>query len=141
MLAQEMFVLDALGSGSGVRIDLKGQERHLRDFLQNDGMVHRLRGILAPGERAVARANHTGNMHGLDVPAMERFDNHLAGVLLIVLVDLLLRQRACAGIGAVEVIGVRGAEGTGYRGRPAPRPRRAVLCVWTTPPDAPGNAL
>ena len=73
-------------------------------------MVHRLGGVLAPGEGAVAGTDHAGDGGGLDAPLPEGLYDDFAGVLLIVLLQLPLGQVAGAGDGAVEIVGVGGTE-------------------------------
>ena len=96
---------------------VRGQDRHAGDLLEHNGVVYSLRGILAPGEGAVAGAEHTGHMQRVDAAGFERLDDDLAGVLLVILVDFLRRQLPRAGDRAVKVIGVGGTEG----GQVAPR--------------------
>ena len=106
-----------LRRGQGTGIDGQGQDRHAGDLLEHNGVVYGLRGILAPGEGAVAGAEHTGYIQRIDAAGFERLDDDLAGVLLVILVDFLRRQLPRAGDRAVKVIGVGGAEG----GQVAPR--------------------
>ena len=89
MLAQEVLILDILGSRSGIPLNLTGVHCHLGDFLQYHSVVHSLGRALAPGEGAMAGADDTGGVQGLDAALGQFFDDDLAGVLLIVLVDLL----------------------------------------------------
>ena len=73
-------------------------------------MVHRLGRILAPGEGAVADADHAWDGRGLNAPLLKSVHNDDPGVFLIVLLQLTLGQMAGAGDGAVKVVGVGGAE-------------------------------
>ena len=106
-----------LRRGLGIGVDGQGQNCHLCDFFQHNGVVDGLRGVPAPGEGAVAGAEHAGHIHRVDAAVLERLDNDLAGVLLVILVDFLRRQLPRAGDRAVKVIGVGRAEG----GQVAPR--------------------
>ena len=73
-------------------------------------MVDGLGRVLAPGEGAVAVADDRGHGDGVDAAFLEGLDDDVAGVELIALVQLLLRQVARAGDRAVKVVGVGGAE-------------------------------
>ena len=109
MLAQEVLILDVLGCGSSVTLDLTGIHRHLGDFLQHHSVVHSLGRALTPGEGAMAGAHDTGGMQRLDAALGQLFDDDLAGILLVVLVDFLGGEVTGAGHGAIEVIRVGGA--------------------------------
>ena len=87
-----MFVQHMLRRGQGTGVDGQGQDRHAGDLLEHNGVVYGLRGILAPGEGAVAGAEHTGHIQRVDAAGFERLDDDLAGVLLVILVDFLRRQ-------------------------------------------------
>ena len=58
MLAEEMPVFESLVTGGG-RVDLQGQEGHLRNFFQDFCVVGRLGRSGAPGERAVIAHQHS----------------------------------------------------------------------------------
>ena len=106
-----MLVQHMLRGRGGVGVDGQGQNRHLCHFFQHDRVVDRLCRILAPSKGAVAGAEHTGHMHGVNAALGKGFQNHLAGILLVVLIDFFRGQFPCAGDRAVEVIGVGGAKG------------------------------
>lgn len=74
-------------------------------------VVDGLGGILAPGKRPVAGAQHGGHMHRVDAAPGEGLQNHLAGVPLVILVNFFGRQLPRAGHGPVKIIGVGGAKG------------------------------
>ena len=80
MLAHKMFVQHVLRCGMGVGVDGQGQDRHAGDLLEHNSVVYGLRGIPAPGEGAVAGAEHTGHIQRVDAAGFERLDDDLAGV-------------------------------------------------------------
>ena len=108
MLAGIVLILNALGGGGGVGIHLAGEDRHFCDLLQNDRVVDGLGRVPAPGEGAVAVADHGGDRHGIDAPVAEALHDGMPGVALVARVQLRLRQMAGAGDRPVEVVGVGG---------------------------------
>lgn len=112
-----MLVQHMLRRGQGTGVDGQGQDRHAGNLLEHNGVVYGLRGIFAPGEGAVAGAEHTGHIQRVDAAGFERLDDDLAGVLLVVLVNLSRRQLPRAGDRAVKIVGVGRAKG----GQVAPR--------------------
>ena len=106
-----MLVQYMLGRRLGAGVDGQGQNGHLGHLLQHGGVVDGLGGILAPGKRPVAGAQHGGHMHRVDAAPGEGLQNHLAGVPLVILVNFFGRQLPRAGHRAVKIIGVGGAPG------------------------------
>ena len=90
MLAHKVLVQHMLRSGSGVRPDHAGQQRHPRHLLQHHRMIDRLRRAFTPGEGAMAEADHPGDVHRVYPSLPEGLHNYLARVLLVVLIQLCL---------------------------------------------------
>ena len=108
MLAQIVFVEQEIGDRRAVRRERQRHQRHAGDLFKDDGVMHGVVGRLAPGERRVFGNEDAGDFHR--VAGADRLDDHLAGVGLVFALDFLAGQRAAAGDGAVEVVGVRRAE-------------------------------
>ena len=95
VFAHVMFVLQVLGRRGGVGVHLTGQQGHFRHLFQHHGVVDGLGRIFAPGEGTVAVADDPRHRYRVDAPVGEGIDDDLAGVLLVVLVQLLMvRWRA-----------------------------------------------
>src|SRR6202044_2110191 len=77
----------------GRRFERGGEKCHACDLLKHHRVVHGLCERGPPGERCVTPYERAGYLQG---PAIgDRLDQYRAGVALVALVDLLLRQ--CAG--------------------------------------------
>ena len=74
-------------------------------------MVDRLGGVLAEGEGAVVSADHCRHVDRVQLSLCEGLDDHVSGVGLIILFDLLRGQASGAGDGTVEIVCVGGAVG------------------------------
>jgi hypothetical protein len=70
--------------GIGVRVQRQRLDGHLRDRLADDRVLQRSPGILTPHERAVVGHQRTGNLHRVVAMRIERLDDDLAGVVLVV---------------------------------------------------------
>ena len=70
VLSHKMLVQHMLRRGQGTGVDGQGQNCHLCDFFQYNGVVYGLRGILAPGEGTVAGAEHTGHIQRVDAAGL-----------------------------------------------------------------------
>ena len=109
MLAHEVFVLNVLRRGLGIRRDLQRVKRHFRNLLQYHRMINRLGGILSPGERPVIAADDAGHVFRIQPARFKRLANDPAGVALVGFFYLFGRERARAGNRALKIIGVRGS--------------------------------
>lgn len=77
-----VFVLEGLGGGAYLRVDLFAAGGHFGYFFQDDGVVDGFVGVFAPGEGAVVLTEDTG--HGLYVQVLEMAGDETAGVGLVV---------------------------------------------------------
>lgn len=118
-----------LWGAGGLGIDGFCQHGHLCHLLQNHGVVHRLRGVPAPGEGAVVPADDGGDVDGIDAPQPEGLHHHMPGVGLIVRLYLLLCQVSGTGDGAIEVVGVGRAISGDITARLRPRYRIGAVGV------------
>ena len=80
---------------------------HHGELLENHCVVNRLARILAPRKGSVGV--HENSRHGrrINLPHLERFNDHAARLALILALDLFLRHIARAGNLPVEIITVR----------------------------------
>ncbi|SSM10240.1 Uncharacterised protein [Klebsiella pneumoniae] len=88
MLTQIVLIQQGLLHSRQLRRQLAAENPHIGDLFQHDGVMHRVFGVLAPGERAVGMDQHAGHLRRVDSLLAEGFDNHVAGFPLIVAVDL-----------------------------------------------------
>ena len=109
MLAEIVLVQKLLLHVSAVGVEHHGVPVHEGDLLHHNGVVHRLQGTLAPGERTVRMHHDAGNSGG--VSAGKGFDDNLAGLLFVFARDLIGRHEAGAGDVTIEIIPVRRAHG------------------------------
>ena len=102
VLVQKLF-LDRFEGG----VKLKRHQRHMRDALESDRVLHRLRHARPPGERRVPVDENAGEVGRIAVP--HRFDDDVSRLPFIVGRD---RRAQLSGDGrrAVEKVGVRRAE-------------------------------
>ena len=100
MLSQIVLILQVLRSRSGGGIYHPGEDPHLGNLFQYDRMIDGLRGILAPGEGAVAVAQNGRDGLGIQIPLPEGLHDGDTGVQLVVLVQLFLGQVTGTGDGA-----------------------------------------
>ena len=70
VLSHKMLVQHMLRRGLGTGVDGQGQDRHAGDLLERNSVVYGLCGILAPGEGAVAGAEHTGHIQRVDAAGL-----------------------------------------------------------------------
>ena len=85
MLAQIMFILQALRRFLHIRIDHLAARRHLGNLLEYNRVVNRLMRILAPGKRSMVLAEHTWHRHRVELPLLKQICNQHACVPLIIL--------------------------------------------------------
>ncbi len=112
--------------------------RQLRDEFQHARVVNRVRHVLAPGERPVARHQNRRMMHRIKFQFLERLHDDFARVRLVIIFDFRRLQLARARHVAIPIIRLRRA----VAGNPRCACAHAVanrLCVCTTPPIF-GNA-
>ena len=65
-----MFVQHMLRRGQGTGVDGQGQDRHAGDLLEHNSVVDSLCCVFAPGEGAVAGAEHTGHIQRVDAAGL-----------------------------------------------------------------------
>ncbi len=98
-------------------------ERHARQLLQDHGVVRRLGGRLAPGERPVTRHQHRRDLQRIE--RREPPHDRLPRVPLVVRVDLRRRQAPRSPAPPRGSSPRASSPGRGSRGAPAPTPWRA----------------
>ena len=106
VFAVVVFVLEGLGGGADLGIDLFAAGGHFGYLFQDYGVVDGLVGVFAPGEGAVVLTEDAG--HGFYVQVFKMIGNETAGVGLVVF-QLGRGQTAQAGNFAVDVVGVGGS--------------------------------
>lgn len=104
---QVMFIKNILRKSAINRVDSQGPVVHFGEFLKDERPLYCLHGIFPPCEHAMLAHQNTGD--GVDIFIHECFDDDFAGVLLIGAFCFLLRERAGAGNGAIEIICMCGA--------------------------------
>ena len=109
MFAEVVLVQKVLVDRMVVPFQKEGVVRHHCHLFQDDRMFDRILCVLAPGEGAVAFDEDRRNRQG--VGTVDRLDDHLAGVQLIVVFSLFPVQRPGAWNRAVKRIGMGGSEG------------------------------
>ena len=114
MLALEVLIEEFLLDRFEVGRELKRHQRHLRDALDGDRVLQRLRHARPPGEWRMPVDENAGKVGRIAVP--HRFHNDVAGLPFVVRGDLARPHLAGDGHLAVEVIGMGRAED---RDRPA----------------------
>ena len=105
MFSLEMLFLGMFRRIRRVLVNQLRDEIHLRNFLKHFRMINRLETVLAPCERSVVAADHARYIDR--ITALKGFDNHLARVLLISLLDFFRRQVPGAGDRSIEIIRMR----------------------------------
>ena len=90
---------------------LAREQTHIGALFQYHGVMHRIGGIFSPGERAVRIAPvPPGFVPGSTHAPFEGFNDHFAGLVFILTVDLFCGHQARAGDGSVKIIGVSSAQ-------------------------------
>ena len=121
MLAPEVLVEELLLDRFEVGLELKRHQRHLRDALDGDRILQRLRHAGPPGKRRVPVDENAGKVGWIAVPHC--FHDDVAGLPFIIRGDLAWPHLAGDGHLAVEIVGMgraeyrNGAAGLRERGR------------------------
>ena len=114
MLAEVVAVEEGLRHLVGLVLEGEGAVGHARDGLEDDGVVRGVVRGAAPGEGRVAGDEAGGNGEGIDggfvAMGAEALDDGEAGLVDVAAADGLVGEWSGDGDGAVEVVGVRGAE-------------------------------
>ena len=97
VLTHKMFVLDALGRGSGLWVEKFRIQAHFGNFLQHHRVIDRLGGVFPPGERTMATTNDCWDVDGIDAAIAESLHDNVSGVGLIIRLNLLRRQVSSTG--------------------------------------------
>ena len=107
MLVQET-LLHHLYAGHE-HLSMKG---HHGDLLKDDGVVHGIKGIFAPAERAVILNEDGGDVVGVQMCLFKALDGDNACIVLIGVLDFLFRHITCTWNFTVVVVCVRRPIGT-----------------------------
>ncbi|ABJ03065.1 conserved hypothetical protein [Escherichia coli APEC O1] len=90
---------------------LAREQTHIGALFQYHGVMHRIGGIFSPGERAVRMHQYRRDLCRVQPTLFEGFNDHFAGLVFILAVDLFCGHQARAGDGSVKIIGVSSAPG------------------------------
>ena len=104
-----MAVQEGLGDAFAARAEGEGAVGHAGDGFEDDGVVGGVVGVAAPAEGGVAGDEDRRDGEGVD--AFEALDDGDAGLVDVTAFDGLVGEDLGDGDGAVEVVGVGGAEG------------------------------
>jgi len=113
MFAEVVSVQECLGYAGGVGLQGQGPVCHPGYGLKNNGVVSGIVRGLAPAKGRVTGDEHGGNCKRVD--SSEAFDDGKTGFMHVAPTDCLVGEGCGNGHGAVEVVGVGGAEcGNGH---------------------------
>jgi len=110
VFAEVVAVEKGLGDSLAVPFEGEGVVGHLGYGFEDDGVVGGFVGVAAPGEGRVAVDEAGGNGERVDSLLLEEADDGEAGFVDVAAADGFVGERRGAGDGAVEVVGVGGAE-------------------------------
>ncbi len=117
MLAQIVFIQKRLLHLRQLRRQLAAEDAHIGDLFQHNGVMHCVFGVFTPGKRPVRVHQHAGHLRRIDAFFTKGFDDHFAGLPLVLAVDLVVGHQPGAGNRAVEIVGVgRAGSGNGLTG-------------------------
>src|SRR5580658_287672 len=106
-----MPVEGSLGHAGTLRINGQSKDSHARDSFKHNRGVRRIGRCRTPRERCMSGNKSSRRRRWIEaVLLLEEPDDGEAGVQNIVAVDLFIGERISYGNGAVEVVGVSGAE-------------------------------
>ena len=107
MFAKKVFVQQDRLHCLGRRMQAQGFASEFYYVLEHGRVMNGLRDRFAPSERAMARNQNGGARKR--VASGKGFDNHMAGIGFVIVLDFLLGQKTGARHGPVEIIGMSGA--------------------------------
>ncbi len=110
VFAEVVFVEDVLGERGEVGVEEEGIEGDAGAHFEGDAVVEGVLGGGAPGEGGVVVLEDGGEVEGVEVLLAEGIGDGVAGVGFVVVGDFCGGEGAAEGDGAVEVVGVSGAE-------------------------------
>jgi len=110
VFAEVVAIEEGLGDSLAVSFEGEGVVGHFGDGFEDHGVVGGFVGVASPGEGGVAVDEAGGNGERVDSLLLEEADDGEAGFVDVAAADGFVGERRGAGDGAVEVVGVGGAE-------------------------------
>lgn len=94
-----------------LRGQLAREQPHIGTLLKHHGVVDGIGGIFTLGKRAVRMNQYRRDLRRIQTALFKGFNNHLAGLILVLSVNLLNGHQSGTGDRAIEIVGVGGAPG------------------------------